>query len=64
MKLAIIDIPGIGPAAAKTLAEHRIGSLVDFAKASVEEVSAVPASVKHVPPGASQLPSNCLPNQA
>ena len=42
MKLAIIDIPGIGPAAAKTLAEHRIGSLVDFAKASVEEVSAVP----------------------
>ena len=42
MKPAIIDIPGIGPAAAAALAEHSINTLTDLAKASVETVSAVP----------------------
>ena len=42
MKPAIIDIPGIGPAAAEALAEHRIRGLVSLARASVEKVSAVP----------------------
>ena len=42
MNPAIIDIPGIGPAAAATLAEHHIMSLADLAGAAVEKVSAVP----------------------
>ena len=42
MNPAIIDIPGIGPAAAAALAEHSINTLADLAKASVETVSAVP----------------------
>ena len=42
MKPAIIDIPGIGPAAAEALAEHRIKTLAGLARASVEKVSAVP----------------------
>jgi Holliday junction resolvasome RuvABC DNA-binding subunit len=42
MKPAIIDIPGIGPAAAAALAEHSIKTLTDLAKASVETISAVP----------------------
>ena len=42
MKTAIIDIPGIGPAAVAALAEHGIESLADLAKASVEEISAIP----------------------
>ncbi len=42
MKPAIIDIPGIGPAAAAALAEHRIKTLAELARASVETVSAVP----------------------
>jgi hypothetical protein len=42
MKPAIIDIPGIGPAAAEALAEHRIRGVVSLARASVEKVSAIP----------------------
>ena len=42
MKPTIIDIPGIGPAAAEALAEHRINTLSGLARASVEMVSAVP----------------------
>ncbi|MEN8106624.1 MAG: helix-hairpin-helix domain-containing protein [Pseudomonadota bacterium] len=42
MKPAIIDIPGIGPAAAETLAEHRIRSLAGLARASVEKITAIP----------------------
>ena len=36
MKSAIIDIPGIGPAAVETLGEHDIKSLDDIVNASVE----------------------------
>jgi len=42
MKPAIIDITGIGPAAAATLAEHRIRTVASLAKASVETISAIP----------------------
>ena len=42
MKPAIIDIPGIGPAAAEALAEHRIRSLAGLARASVEKISSIP----------------------
>ena len=42
MNPVIIDIPGIGPAAAATLAEHHIRNLAGLAGASVEKVSAVP----------------------
>jgi hypothetical protein len=42
MKQAIIDIPGIGPAAVAALGEHRIRSLASLAKASVAKISAVP----------------------
>ncbi|MEN8204931.1 MAG: helix-hairpin-helix domain-containing protein [Pseudomonadota bacterium] len=42
MKPAIIDIPGIGPAAAETLAEHRIKGLVSLSKASIEQITAIP----------------------
>ena len=42
MKSAIIDIPGIGPAAAETLGEHGIKSLADLANASVEHITVIP----------------------
>lgn len=42
MKPAIIDITGIGPAAAATLGEHGFSSLKALARASVEQVSSVP----------------------
>ena len=42
MNPTIIDIPGIGPAAAEALAEHRIKTVAGLARASVEKVSAVP----------------------
>jgi len=42
MKPVITDIPGIGPAAATALGEHRIKTLAKLASASVETVSAVP----------------------
>jgi predicted RecB family nuclease len=42
MKPAIIDITGIGPAAAETLDEHDIKSLADLASASVEKISTIP----------------------
>jgi len=42
MKPAIIDIPGIGPAAAATLAEHRIKGLVSLANSSVEKIATIP----------------------
>lgn len=42
MKPTIIDISGIGPAAAEALAEHRIRTLTSLARASVEKVAAVP----------------------
>jgi NAD-dependent DNA ligase len=42
MKPAIIDIPGIGPAAAATLAEHRIRGIATLAKAPVEKIAAIP----------------------
>ena len=42
MKPAIIDITGIGPAAAAALADHGLGSLKALASASVDKVSAVP----------------------
>ena len=42
MKPAIIDITGIGPAAAAALGEHGFSSLKALARASVEQVSDVP----------------------
>ena len=42
MKQAITDISGIGPAAAAALGEQGFGSLKALARASVEQVSAVP----------------------
>jgi len=42
MKASIIDIAGIGPAAANTLGEHGFNSVKALARASVEQVSAVP----------------------
>ena len=42
MKQVITDITGIGPAAAAALAEQGFSSLKALAKASVEQVSAVP----------------------
>jgi Holliday junction resolvasome RuvABC DNA-binding subunit len=42
MKPAIIDISGIGPAAAAALGEHGFSSIKALAQASVEQVSAVP----------------------
>jgi len=42
MKQAITDISGIGPAAAAALGEQGLGSLKALARASVEQVSAVP----------------------
>ena len=42
MKTVILDVPGIGPAAAELLAEHSINTADDLAKASVEQVVAVP----------------------
>ena len=42
MEPEIIDINGIGPAAAATLDEHGITNLADLANASVEEITTVP----------------------
>jgi NAD-dependent DNA ligase len=42
MKPAIIDIPGIGPAAAKALAEHGIRTLANLSRASVKKIASVP----------------------
>ena len=42
MKPVITDISGIGPAAAETLAEHRIKTLTSLARASVEKIAAIP----------------------
>jgi len=42
MKAAITDISGIGPAAAAALGEQGFGSLKALARASAEQVSAVP----------------------
>ena len=42
MKPAITDITGIGPAAAAALGEQGFSSLRALARASVEQVSAVP----------------------
>jgi Holliday junction resolvasome RuvABC DNA-binding subunit len=42
MKLAIIDIKGIGPAAVETLAEYRINSVNALARASIEKIAAIP----------------------
>jgi len=42
VKPAIFDIPGIGPAAVETLAEHGIRSLADLANSSVDKITPVP----------------------
>ena len=42
MKPVITNIPGIGTVAADALAEHRITTLAQLARASVEQVAAVP----------------------
>ena len=42
MKPTINDIPGIGPAAAAALAEHRIKGLVSLSRASIEQIAAIP----------------------
>ena len=42
MKPVITDITGIGPAAAEALAEHRIKTVANLAKASVETITAIP----------------------
>ncbi len=42
MERVIHDVPGIGPAAAKLLAEHSINTAADLATASIELVVAVP----------------------
>ena len=41
MKPAIIDIKGIGPAAAETLAEYGINSVDALAEASIETIVAI-----------------------
>ena len=41
MKPAIIDIKGIGPAAAETLAEYGINSVDELAEASIETIVAI-----------------------
>ena len=41
MKPAIIDIKGIGPAAAETLAEYGINTVDALAEASIEEIVAI-----------------------
>jgi Helix-hairpin-helix domain len=42
MKAVITDITGIGPAAAAALGEQGLGSVKALARASVDQVSAVP----------------------
>ena len=42
MKPAIIDITGIGPAAAEALSEHRIKTVARLATASIETITAIP----------------------
>jgi len=42
MKPTIIDITGIGPAAAATLDEHDIKSVADLANSSIERITTVP----------------------
>ena len=42
MKPVITNIPGIGTVAADALAEHRITTLAQLARASVKQVAAVP----------------------
>ena len=42
MKPAIIDIVGIGPAAASTLAEHGFKTLTSVARTTVEKLAEVP----------------------
>jgi len=42
MKPAILDIQGIGPAAARALAEHNLKTLKALAGASIDEIAAVP----------------------
>ncbi len=41
MKLAIIDIRGIGPAAARVLAEHHIDSVDALVRSSVAKIAAM-----------------------
>ena len=59
MKPVINDIPGIGPAAVVTLAEHRIKDLASLAKASIEQIAAIPgfseARAAQVIPAAAEL---------
>jgi hypothetical protein len=42
MKPEIIDIPGIGPAAAAALAEHGIKSVASLSEATIERITAIP----------------------
>jgi hypothetical protein len=42
MNPTITDVPGIGPATAEALAEHRIKTLRALASASLEKIAAVP----------------------
>lgn len=42
MNPTIIDIPGIGPAAVETLAEHRIRTVRALARASVQKIASIP----------------------
>ncbi len=42
MNPTMTDVPGIGPAAAEALAEHRIKTLRALASASLEKIAAVP----------------------
>ncbi len=42
MKPAIIDIRGIGPAAARVLAEHHIDSVDALVRSSIAQITAIP----------------------
>ncbi|MGB5425267.1 MAG: helix-hairpin-helix domain-containing protein [Gammaproteobacteria bacterium] len=67
MKPAIIDIPGIGPAAAAALDEHGIKTLASLARAPVETITAVPgfseARAERVILAASELLAASATNQ-
>jgi predicted flap endonuclease-1-like 5' DNA nuclease len=69
MKPAITDIPGIGPAAATALKEHKITSVASLASASVETISAVPGfsearAMRVITAAAELLAASVIPEHA
>ena len=67
MKPAIIDITGIGPAAAAALEEHGIRTVASLARAPVDKITAVPgfseARAERVIIAASELLAASATNQ-